>query len=148
MTIVRWDPFRNVSTLQDRINRMFNEAFTRKEFDDDASIGSWSPAVDIYNTDDALIVKAELAGIPKENVSIDVKDNILTIKGERSVDKEVKEENYYRRERSFGSFQRSFTLPAAINPDNIKAVYKDGILEIEIPKPEEKKPKQVTIDVK
>ena len=148
MPIVRWDPFRNVSTLQDRINRMFNEAFTRKEFDDDASMGAWSPAVDIYDTDDALIVKAELAGVPKENVTVDVKDNILTLKGERSVDKEVKEENYYRRERSFGSFQRSFTLPAAINPDDIKAVYKDGILEIEIPKPEEKKPKQVTIDVK
>jgi len=149
MTIVRWDPFRNVSTLQDRINRMFDEAFTRsKEFDDDASMGAWRPDVDIYDTDDALIVKAELAGVPKENVTVDVKDNILTIKGERSVDNEVKEENYYRRERSFGSFQRSFTLPAAINPDDIKAVYKDGILEIEIPKPEEKKPKQVTIDVK
>ncbi len=148
MTIVRWDPFRNVSTLQDRINRMFDEAFTRKEFNDDATMGAWRPDVDIYDTDNALIVKAELAGVPKENVTVDVKDNILTIKGERSVDKEVKEENYYRRERSFGSFQRSFTLPAAINPDNIKATYKDGILEIEIPKPEEKKPKQVTIDVK
>ncbi len=148
MTIVKWDPFRNVSTLQDRINRMFDEAFTRKGFNDDASMGAWRPDVDIYDTDNALIVKAELAGVPKENVTVDVKDNILTIKGERSVDKEVKEENYYRRERSFGSFQRSFTLPAAINPDNIKATYKDGILEIEIPKPEEKKPKQVTIDVK
>ncbi|MDO9566271.1 MAG: Hsp20/alpha crystallin family protein [Candidatus Desulfaltia sp.] len=149
MTLIRWDPFRNVATLQDRINRMFDEAFLRsKDIDDEVSLASWKPTVDIYDTDDAIVLKVELPGVDKEKVSVDVKDNVLTLKGERSVDKEIKEKNYYRRERSFGSFHRSFTLPTTVNPEDIKATYKDGILTIEVPKPEEKKPKQITIDVK
>ncbi|MDI6688348.1 MAG: Hsp20/alpha crystallin family protein [Desulfobacterales bacterium] len=149
MTLVRWDPFRNVATLQDRINRMFDEAFLRsKDIDDEVSLAAWKPTVDIYDTDDAIILKVELPGVDKEKVAVDVKDNILTLKGERSIDKEIKEKNYYRRERSFGSFHRSFTLPTTVNPEDIKAAYKDGILTIEVPKPEEKKPKQITIDVK
>ena len=149
MTLVRWDPFRNVATLQDRINRMFDEAFLRsKELDEEVSLASWKPTVDIYDTDDALILKVELPGVDKEKVTVDVKDNLLTLKGERAIDKEIKEENYYRRERSFGSFYRSFTLPTTVNPEDIKATYKDGILTVEVPKTEEKKPKQITIDVK
>ena len=148
MTLVRWDPFRNVATLQDRINRMFDEAFLRsKELDEEVSLASWKPTVDIYDTDDALILKVELPGVDKEKVTVDVKDNLLTLKGERAIDKEIKEENYYRRERSFGSFYRSFTLPTTVNPEDIKATYKDGILTVEVPKAEEKKPKQITIDV-
>ncbi len=149
MSLVRWDPFRNVATLQDRINRMFDEAFFRsKDFDEEVSLASWKPTVDIYDTDDAIILKVELPGVDKEKVTVDVKDNVLTLKGERSIDKEIKEENYCRRERSFGSFHRSFTLPTTVNPEDIKAAYKDGILTVEVPKPEEKKPKQITIDVK
>ncbi|MBU4185072.1 MAG: Hsp20/alpha crystallin family protein [Proteobacteria bacterium] len=148
MTIVRWDPLRNVATLQDRINRMFNEAFaSSKDFEDEVSMSAWRPAVDIFDTDNAIVIKAELPGIKKDNVSIDVKGNVLTIKGERSFDKEIKEENYYRKERSFGKFQRSFTLPEAVNPEAIKANFKNGVLEIEVPKPEEKKPKQISINV-
>ena len=148
MTIVRWDPLRNVATLQDRINRMFNEAFaSSKDFEDEVSMSAWRPAVDIFDTDNAIVIKAELPGIKKDNVSIDVKGNVLTIKGERSFDKEIKEENYYRKERSFGKFQRSFTLPEAIKPEAIKANFKNGVLEIEVPKPEEKKPKQISINV-
>lgn len=149
MTLIRWDPFRNVATLQDRINRMFDEAFLRsKDIDDEVSLASWKPTVDIYDTDDAIILKVELPGVDKEKVAVDVKDNILTLKGERSIDKEIKEKNYYRKERSFGSFHRSFTLPTTVTPEDIRATYKDGILTIEVPKPEEKKPKQITIDVK
>jgi len=149
MALVRWDPFRNVATLQDRINRMFDEAFLRsKDIDDEVSLASWKPTVDIYDTDDAIILKVELPGVDKEKVAVDVKDNVLTLKGERSIDKEIKEKNYYRRERSFGSFHRSFTLPTTVTPEDIKATYKDGILTVEVPKPEEKKPKQITIDIK
>ena len=148
MSIVRWDPLRNVASLQDRINRLFNEAFSgSKAFEDDVSMSAWRPAVDIYDTDNALVIKAELPGIEKDDVSVDVKGNVLTIKGERSFDKEIKEENYYRKERSIGKFQRSFTLPEAVNPEAIKANFKNGVLEIEVPKPEEKKPKQISINV-
>jgi HSP20 family protein len=148
MSIVRWDPLRNVASLQDRINRLFNEAFSSsKGFEDEVSMSAWRPAVDIYDTDNALVIKVELPGIEKDDVSVDVKGNVLTIKGERSFDKEIKEENYYRKERSIGKFQRSFTLPEAVNPEAIKANFKNGVLEIEVPKPEEKKPKQISINV-
>lgn len=148
MSLVRWDPFRNVATLQDRINRMFDETFLHsKDFDDEVSLASWRPTVDIYDTDEAIILKAELPGVDKDKVTVDVKDNVLTLKGERSFDKEIKEENYYRRERSFGSFNRCFTLPSSVNPEDIKATYKDGILTIKVTKPEEKKPKQIDIDI-
>ena len=148
MTIVRWDPLRNVAALQDRINRVFNEAFAgSKDFEDEVSMSAWRPAVDIYDTDSAIVIKAELPGIEKDDVSVDVKGNVLTIKGERSFDKEIKEENYYRKERSIGKFQRSFTLPESINPEAIKANFKNGVLEIEVPKPEGKKPKQISINV-
>ena len=148
MSIVRWDPLRNVAVLQDRINRMFNEAFgSSKDFEDEVSMSAWRPATDIYDTDNALVIKTELPGIGKDDVSIDVKGNVLTIKGERSFDKEIKEENYYRKERSFGKFQRSFALPEAVNPEVIKANFKNGVLEIKVPKTEEKKPKQISINV-
>jgi len=110
-------------------------------------MSDWRPAVDIFDTDNAIVIKAELPGIKKDDVSIDVKGNVLTIKGERSFDKETKEENYYRKERCFGKFQRSFTLPEAVNPEAIKANFKNGVLEIEVPKPEGKKPKQISINV-
>ena len=148
MTIVRWDPLRNVANLQDRINRMFNEAFTTsKGFEDEVSMSSRRPAVDIFDTENAILIKAELPGIKKDDVSVDVKNNVLTIKGARSFDKEIKEENYYRKERSFGKFQRSFTLPEAIDPAAIKANFKNGVLEIKVPKPEGKMPKQISINV-
>ena len=148
MTIVRWAPLRNVATLQDRINRIFNEAFAdSKDFEDEVSMSAWRPVVDIFDTNNAIVIKAELPGIKKDDVSVDVKDNVLTIKGERSFSKEIKEENYYRKERSFGKFQRSFTLPEAIEPAGIKANFKNGVLEIEVPKAEEKKPKQISINV-
>ncbi|MBW2606820.1 MAG: Hsp20/alpha crystallin family protein [Deltaproteobacteria bacterium] len=148
MTIVKWDPFRNVAALQDRINRIFDESFSRTaDLEDDISMSAWKPSVDIYETDEAIILKAELPGIKKEDVSVEVKDNILTLKGERAEEKEIKEKNYYRKERAFGTFNRAFNLQHRIQPDKIKARFKDGVLEIEIPKPEEEKPKQITVKV-
>jgi HSP20 family protein len=148
MTIVKWDPFRNVAALQDRINRIFDESFSRTDdLDDDISMSAWKPLVDIYETDEAIILKAELPGIKKEDVSVEVKDNVLTLKGVRTEEKEIKEKNYYRKERAFGTFSRTFNLQHRIQPDKIKARFKDGVLKIEIPKPEEEKPKQITVNV-
>ncbi len=147
MAIVRWQPYGAVASLQDSINRLFSEAFPRSFTDEDVSLSAWKPVVDIYDKTDSIVIHAELPGVSKENVSIEVKENVLTLKGERVDVKEVSEDKFYRRERSFGSFHRSFTLPSAINPDKIKATFKDGVLEIEIPKPEEQKPKQIQIKI-
>lgn len=147
MAVVRWQPYGAVASLQDSINRLFNDAFARTGADEDFTLSAWKPLVDIFDKDDAIIIHAELPGVRKEDVSIELKENILTLKGERCETKEVKEDKFYRKERTFGSFHRAFTLPTAINPDLIKATFKDGVLEIEIPKPEEKKPKQIQIDI-
>ncbi|MGD9971569.1 MAG: Hsp20/alpha crystallin family protein [Desulfatirhabdiaceae bacterium] len=147
MAMVRWQPYGAVATLQDSINRLFNDAFTRSPADEDFALSAWKPLVDIFDREDAIIIHAELPGVSKENVSIELKENILTLKGERTESREIKEDKYYRKERTFGSFHRAFTLPTAISPEKIKATFKDGILEIEIPKPEEQKPKQIKIDI-
>ena len=148
MAIVRWDPFRDVEVLQDRINRIFNESFGRsRNLDDEVGLSDWSPPVDIYETADGIVFKVELPGINKDEVSVEVKDNVLTLKGERLLDPEIKDEHYYRKERSFGKFNRSFSLQESIKPDLIKASFKNGVLTVEIPRPEEEKSKQVTVDI-
>ncbi len=147
MAIVRWQPYGAVASLQDSINKLFQDAFSRANIDEDFALSAWKPVVDIFDKDDAIVIHAELPGVKKENVAIEVKDNVLTLRGERTESKEIKEDKYYRKERTFGSFHRAFTLPAAVNPDSIRATFKDGVLEIEIPKPEEQKPKQVKISI-
>ncbi|MCZ7626694.1 MAG: Hsp20/alpha crystallin family protein [Candidatus Methylomirabilis sp.] len=108
----------------------------------------WSPAVDIFETPDSIVMKAELPGVSRDNIDIQVQDNSLMLKGERKFEREVKEENYLRIERAYGAFHRAFNLPTDIQQDKIKAVFKDGVLEVTMPKAEEAKPKQVKIDVK
>jgi HSP20 family protein len=148
MALVKWDPFKEVTTLQERINRLFEDAFPRaREREEDLTPGAWRPAVDIYEGGNAVVLKAELPGIKKEDVSVEIKDNVLTIKGERKAESEINEEKYYRRERTYGTFSRSFNLQYTVNPDNIKARFKDGVLVIEMPKPEEEKPKQVNVNI-
>jgi HSP20 family protein len=148
MTIVRWDPFRNMTTLQDRINRIFDETASRsQDYDVEVSQCDWRPVVDIYDSEKAIVINAELPGVTKDTITLDVKENILTLRGERKSDEEVRKENYYRMERCFGTFERAFTLPSTVDPAKITANFKDGILKIEIPKAEEKKPKQITINV-
>ena len=148
MTIVRWDPFRNMSTLQDRINRIFEETANRsQDYDVEVSQCDWRPVVDIYDSEKAIIINAELPGVTKDSITLDVKENILTLKGERKSDEEASKEKYYRMERCFGTFERAFTLPSTVDPTKISANFKDGILKIEIPKPEGKKPKQISINV-
>lgn len=147
MAIVRWQPYGAVASLQDSINKLFQDAFSRANIDEDFALSAWKPVVDIFDKDEAIVIHAELPGVKKEDVAIEVKDNVLTLRGERTESKEIKEDKYYRKERTFGSFHRAFTLPAAVNPDSIRATFKDGVLEIEIPKPEEQKPKQVKISI-
>ena len=133
-------------TLPGRFNRLFDDPFFRiGRMDDDSAMGMWNPVVDLYEKDDHFMIKAELPGVDKNDIKIDLKDRLLTLSGERTAENEIKEENYYRRERSYGKFQRAFALPADVDSDKIKAEFKDGVLQIEVPKPEEKKAKPVTI---
>jgi HSP20 family protein len=110
-------------------------------------MSSWAPAVDIYETDKEISMKAELPGMQEKDIDIKVEDNVLSISGERRMEKEIKEENYHRIERAYGSFNRSFTLPRTVDRDAIKAAYKDGVLTVTLPKKEEVKPKQIKIGV-
>ena len=146
MNLVRWNPWREMNTLQHRLNHLLADSFFQpSRSEDELSLGTWHPVVDMYDEDDRIIIKAELPGMEKKDISVDVKDRVLTLSGERNYDDEVKEENYYRRERAYGKFQRSFSLPADVNSDNIKADFKDGLLKIEVPKPEKQKPKEITV---
>lgn len=146
MTLVRWSPWREMANTNRYFNRFFDNSFLRSGFDyDDLELSHWHPMVDVYDRDGEIVIKAELPGMEKKDITIDVKDRVLTLKGERTYDNEVKDEKYYRRERAFGKFERSFSLPDGLDPEKIKADYKDGLLSVEIPKPEKEKPKQITI---
>jgi HSP20 family protein len=154
MSLVRWNPARDLATwpsdlfgIQREMNKMFDGVF-RGTGDEDYSFSSWTPAVDIAEHDDEYLVKVELPGVNKDEVKLTLENNILTIRGEKKQEKETKKENYHRVERSYGSFQRSFTLPAAVKSDKIDASYKDGILKVSLPKAEEAKPKQIEVKVK
>jgi HSP20 family protein len=144
-TIARFEPFRGVSTLQDQINRLFNESSDRSS--EDGSLTTWAPAVDIFETEHELVVKADLPDVKPEDLDIRVENNILTIRGERKFEKKITEDKYLRVERSYGSFSRSFSLANTVNTEAIKADYKDGVLTLSIPKREEAKPKQIKVQV-
>ena len=147
MTLVRWNPWRDGTNMRRQIDRVFDDAFFwPNRSDDEMSMANFRPAVDIFDKEDRVVIKAELPGVDKKDISVDVRDNVLTLKGTRSFDKEVKEDNVYRRERAYGSFQRAFNLPADLKTETINADYKDGVLTIEIPKPEKEQPKQITIN--
>ncbi|UCD85006.1 MAG: Hsp20/alpha crystallin family protein [Deltaproteobacteria bacterium] len=149
MALVRWDPFKDLVSFKERMDRLFEDTLSRSRgIDESLAPGIWSPPVDIYETGDNIIMKAELPGISKNDINLEVKDNTLTLKGERKFEKEVKEENYHRIERSYGTFQRSFALPTNIERDKVEAKFQDGILEVTLPKVEEAKPKQIKVEVK
>ncbi|UCF83736.1 MAG: Hsp20/alpha crystallin family protein [Desulfobacteraceae bacterium] len=146
MNIVKFNPRREMGTFSDRVNRLFDGTlFPAAWLSEDSELLNWRPVVDIFDNDEKIVIKAELPGVDKKDIHVDVKDGILTLSGERSYENEVKEENYHRKERAFGKFHRSFTLPDGLNTDKIDADYKDGVLKIEIPKPEEKKPKKIAV---
>ena len=149
MAIVKWDPFRDMITLRDRMDRLFEDSLSRfRGGEEDMTHSTWSPAVDIYETTENIIIKAEIPGVNKKDISVEVKNDSLYLKGERKFEKELKEENYHRMERSYGSFSRVFSLPTSVEQDKIKAKFKHGVLQISIPKLEEEADKSVNIDVK
>ncbi len=148
MALVRWEPWRDMAQLQNRINRMFSDTLSQSnEAGETVARFDWKPAVDTYEKDGDLVISADLPGVKKEDIAIDVQDNVLILKGERVSETEASEKNFYRRERATGRFYRAFTLPDAVDPAKIRAAFKDGVLKVEIPKPEEKKPQKVDIAV-
>src|SRR5205814_5973016 len=145
MAVVRWDPFRDSSMLQDRMNRLFDNAGRTWQPDEASATTTWSPAVDIFETEGEIVVKAELPGMDRKDITLHLENNVLTLKGERRFEKETKDENYHRIERSYGAFSRSFSIPATVDDENIRAEYKDGVLNIVLPKKEQARPKQIKI---
>src|SRR5690606_9117558 len=147
MNVVRFDPFREMVALQDRVNRVFNELSRR--FDDDIRTrGSWVPAVDIYENDDhELVLKAELPDLSREDIHLTVDNDTLTISGEKTQDSSVKQDQYHRIERTFGSFSRSFTLPPTVDTSRINAEYRNGVLTVTLPLRDEAKPRQIQVQV-
>ena len=146
MALARWTPRGNLQSFQDEMNRLFNQFFQGGTGEEAGwGVRTWAPPVDIYETDDALILKAELPGVSKDDVSIDIHQNTLILRGQRQHDAEVKEENYHRVERAYGTFQRSFMLPTLVDQEHVQATYTDGVLELRLPKSEAAKPKRIAI---
>jgi HSP20 family protein len=146
MALARWNPNRDMMSVRDEMSRVLNEAFGRGTNDESAWVsGAWTPPVDIYETDEALVMKAELPGFSKDDISIELKENTLVIKGERKHEDEVKEGNYHRMERSYGAFQRAFMLPMTVDQEKVKAAYKDGVLELRLPKVQAAQPKRIAV---
>jgi len=145
MAIIRWDPFKDLVTLREKMNRLFEETFTGRGEEKDLISGTWTPSVDIYETENALVLTAEVPGIKGDDIEIKIEDNTLILQGQRKFEKETKEENYHRIERSYGSFYRSFTLPNSVDQDKIQAEHENGILKITMPKKPELKPKKVKV---
>lgn len=144
-TVTRWEPFRGAATLQEQVNRLFNDVFEHNH--QDSSLSTWAPAVDIYETEHELVVKADLPDVDPKDLDIRVENNVLTIRGERKFEKKVNEDNYLRVERTYGSFSRSFSLSNTVNSEAIKADYQNGVLSLTLPKREEAKPKQIKVNV-
>jgi len=144
-TLNRWEPFRGATTLQEQVNRLFGNALERAG--EESNLTTWAPAVDIYETEHELVVKADLPEVEAKELDIRVENNVLTIRGERKFEKKVNEDNYLRVERAYGSFSRSFSLANTVNSEAIKADYQNGVLTLTIPKREEAKPKQIKVNV-
>ncbi len=146
MALIRWEPVAELNTIQNEMNRLFNTFF-----DQPAATGRngngrrWLPAMDLVETDDHYVLRADLPGLSDEDVNVQLEDNVLTISGERKAEHETKQEGFYRLERAFGAFARSLTLPDGVDPDSVGAHFDRGVLEVRIPKPEQKKPRQVQI---
>jgi HSP20 family protein len=147
MTVVRWEPLRELGTLQNEMNRLFNTVFDTPSSGggNGGTLRRWMPPMDLVESGDHFVLRADLPGMSEEDVKIELEDGTLTISGERKAEHETKEEGYYRVERAFGSFSRSLTLPKGVNPDQVSASFDRGVLEVRIPKPEERKPRRIEI---
>lgn len=143
--MIKYDPFRELRSLQDEVNRLFNVGITRSGNGEDIVRGAWTPSVDIFENQDKIVLEAELAGMNPEDVDISIENNIITLKGERKFEKNEESENYHRVERSYGSFVRSFTLPRTVVSDEAEANFENGILKVTLPKREEAKARKIEI---
>ncbi len=151
-SLIRWEPFRDFVTLSDRMNRLFGETGGRNwpttwPTEEGLATGVWNPPVDVYETNESLVLKADLPEVSKDEVDISVEGNVLTIRGERKREQEVKGKDFYRMERSHGVFTRSFTLPGTVDAEKIEAGFTGGVLTVTLPKREESKPKQIRVKV-
>jgi HSP20 family protein len=142
----RWEPFRELSDIQQEMNRLF-DAFFGRPTTVQAGERLWVPLADMWETRDDLYVAFEVPGVKEKDISVSITGDLLTVKGERKWDKELKEENFHRLERVYGRFERSVPLPVPVQADKVKATYRDGVLEIRLPKAEEVKPKEIKIDI-
>jgi len=144
-----WDPFRDLEAIQNEMNRMFDSSLVRWGDRDTGLLeGAWSPAIDIYDSNDNVMVKADVPGMKKDEIDVSVQGDTLIIKGEKKHEKETKEKDYVRTERFYGAFNRALRLPASVDASKVNASYKNGVLELILPKKEESKPKQLKIDIK
>lgn len=149
MAPIRWDPFQDLLSLQERMNKLFEDSMVRSTSKiGEPSQGTWTPVVDILEKEDAIILKAELPGVLLEDVDLQIKDDVLVLKGERRFEKDAKKENYHRVERSYGIFSRSFTLPGIVDQAGISAKLKDGILEVKLPKARAIDSKPIPIEIR
>lgn len=147
MAIVRYNPFKELRTMQEQMNRLLDLAWNR-EAGEELKEGIWQPSVDIYEDEESVVIKAEVPDIDQNDIEVRIEDNTLTLKGERKLDQSIRKENYHRVERYYGPFQRSFSLPPTIDQEKVKATCERGVLTLILPKREEKKPKQITVEVK
>jgi len=145
MTIVRWEPMRELTSLQSEMNRLFNTVFDSPQ--SNGGLRRWVPAMDLVETADAFVLRADLPGMSEQDVKIEVEDNVLSVSGERKAEHEARGEGFYRMERAFGTFSRSLTLPKGVNADAVAASFDRGVLEVHIPKPEQAKPRRISINV-
>ena len=147
MTIVRWEPFRELNTLQNEMNRLFNTVFDTPSggTGNGGTMRRWLPAMDLVETDDHFVLRADLPGMSEDDVKIELEDNTLTVSGERKAEHESEGEGYYRVERASGSFSRSLTLPQGVDAEAVAASFDRGVLEVRIPKPEQRKPRRIEI---
>lgn len=148
MALARWDPMKDLISLQERMNRLFEDSLLRSQTGEEGlMLGAWSPAVDIYEQPDKIVLRADVPGVQSDQIHLKVENNTLTLWGERRSEKDIEKENYHRVERQYGTFVRSFSLPASVESEAIRAENRDGVLEITLPKLEGSKPKDIKIQV-
>ena len=145
MSIVRYDPFRDLRTLQEEVNRLFTGSLPRSFDEEGIARGAWSPSVDIYENKDGIVLEAELPGMKREDFDLSVENNVITLRGQRQFEKKNESDNYHRVERAYGSFTRSFTLPNTVSADAANAEYKNGVLRVTLPKREETKARRIEV---
>jgi HSP20 family protein len=145
MTIVRWEPFRELNTLQSEMNRLFDSVFDAPRASGGGALRRWMPAMDLVETDDHFVLRADLPGLTEDDVKIEVEDGTLVVSGERKAEHEERGEGFHRLERAFGTFSRSLTLPKGVDADAVTANFERGVLEVRVPKPEQRKPRRIEI---